>query len=124
MKKNLLSLLMICPILITGCGGEEDEEGGEGGGTNTSESTIPPASVEPLDPASLKIRFHVDAKSVEGQAYKKIIAAFNRDYSKYDVKVSAAYVARTGGDSAYEKQLATDVKEGTLPDIITFESRR
>ena len=122
MKKNLLALLMVCPLLITGCNGDGEEESGDGASGSVSDSTIPPTSVEPLDPASLKIRFHVDSKSVEGQAYKKIIAAFNRDYAQYDVKVKAEYVARTGGDSAYERQLATDMKEGTLPDIITFDA--
>ena len=71
--------------------------------------------------AKLKIRFHVDIQSAEGKAYKKLVDAFNVEHSS-DIKVSASFVARTAGDSAYERQLATDMLEGTLPDIITFDA--
>ncbi|MBR0295240.1 MAG: extracellular solute-binding protein [Bacilli bacterium] len=88
------------------------------------EETLPPeeSTEEDLPSAKLTIRFHVDSQSTEGMAYKKVIDAFNKEYAKFKIKVTASYVARTAGDSAYERQLATDMQEGTLPDIITFDA--
>ena len=77
---------------------------------------------EPLSAAKLKVRFHVDERSAEGKAYKKLIEAFNKDYSSYNIKATADFVARTAGDSAYERQLAQDMMDGTLPDVITFDA--
>ena len=77
---------------------------------------------EPDGVAKLKIRFHVDSKSSEGIAYKKLVDAFNTEYSSQNIKVTASFVARTAGDSAYERQLFTDKVDGTLPDIITFDA--
>ncbi|MCR5184752.1 MAG: extracellular solute-binding protein [Bacilli bacterium] len=102
MKKTVLVLASLS-LLMTACGGSS----GEGGGTASNK---------------LKIRFHVDQKSSEGIAYKKVIDAFNAEYAKEDIKVTASFVARTAGDSAYERQLATDKSDGTLPDIITFDA--
>ena len=45
----------------------------------------------------IKIMFHVDEKSAEGQAYKKRIDAFNAAYKDQKIKASASYVARTAG---------------------------
>ena len=80
------------------------------------------SSAEGLKPAKLKIRFHVDQQSTEGMAYRKLIDSFNKEYAKFEIKVTADYVARTAGDSAYERQLATDMLDGTLPDVITFDA--
>ena len=107
MKKSLLMLLAV-PFLLIGCkggvgGSDEDDLDGAGSG-------------------KLKIRFHVDAKSSEGIAYKRIIDAFNTEFSSEGLKVTPSFVARTSGDSAYERQLSTDLLEGTLPDIITFDA--
>ena len=106
MKKTLLALLGVS-LLLVGCGGNNPGEGGEGEGTTSGK---------------LKIRFHVDSKSSEGIAYKKVIDAFNNEYASEGIKVTPSFVARTAGDSAYERQLSTDMLEGTLPDIITFDA--
>lgn len=109
MKKKLMTLaLAVTSLLLVACGGHSSEEGEGGGGGGGV--------------AKLKIRFHVDSKSAEGVAYKKVVDAFNTEYSSQNIKVTASFVARTGGDSAYERQLATDKLEGTLPDIITFDA--
>ncbi len=100
MKKYILPLLFIS-LLLTGC---------------------QQSSGDYSDNSKLKIRFHVDAKSSEGIAYKKLIDAFNKEYASEGLKVTAAFVARSAGDSNYEKQLSTDKLEGTLPDIITFDA--
>ena len=107
MKKSALLLTLLSTLLVTSCGDIGSEGGDNPGG---SENT------------KLKIRFHVDGKSSEGIAYKKLVDSFNNEYAKENIKVTASFVARTAGDSAYERQLATDVLEGTLPDIITFDA--
>ena len=91
-------------------------------GTSSTSSEESSSSEEGLQPAKLKIRFHVDAQSTEGTAYRKLIDAFNKEYAKYEIRVTADYVARTAGDSAYERQLATDMLDDTLPDVITFDA--
>ena len=109
MKKSLLSLLVV-PFLLMGCnlfgGGEseEDDPNSEAGKKN------------------IKIRFHVDTKNVEHDGYDKVITEFNNAHAKDGVKVTASYVARTGTNSQYELQLAKDMEDGTLPDIITFDA--
>ena len=107
MKKTikLLSLLMIATTLVS-CGGSPD-------GTSESGSGAV---------ATIKVRFHVDKKSAEGQAYQKVVDAFNRDYSAQNLKAQASFVARTPGDSNYEKELSANLIAGTLPDIITFDA--
>ena len=129
MKRSLLALLLAGTFALTGCfggGGDDSQGGGGGGGNNSSQGggSNPDTSVShgPMEAAKLKIRFHVDSKSKEGIAYKKLIDAFNKEYASYDIKVTADFVARTAGDSAYERQLATDMMDGTLPDIITFDA--
>ena len=112
MKKSLLALL-VTPLLLASCslfggGGDEDDAAND---PNSAEGK-----------KRLTIRFHVDSKSTEAAGYKKVIDAFNTDHAKDDIKVTAAFVARTSGDSAYERQLATDQLDGTLPDIITFDA--
>ena len=114
MKKSLVLSLLGVSLLLAGCNGKAGDffKVDEGGGIEEEEG----------GGAKLKIRFHVDSRSSEGVAYKKIIDAFNAEYASEDIKVTASFVARTAGDSAYERQLATDVMEGTLPDIITFDA--
>ena len=106
--KKITGLTMLSVILaLTACGG--------GGGGDD------PAGGETDGVAKIKIRFHVDSKSSEGVAYKKLVDAFNIEF-KDEIKVTPSFVARTAGDSAYERQLSTDMVEGSLPDIITFDA--
>ena len=105
MKKILGVLSLI--FVLTACGGL-------GGGGD-------PADDETDGVAKLKIRFHVNETTKEGIAYKKLINSFNTEYAN-QIKVTASYVARTAGDSAYEDQLLTDYMKGKLPDIITFDA--
>lgn len=110
MKKSILALSVLS-MLMTACGG------GSKGGTEPE-----PTGTAPAKQTVLKIRFHVDEKSTEGIAYKKLVTAFNTEFSSEGLKVNATYVARTAGDSAYERALAKDRLDGTLPDIITFDA--
>ena len=105
MKKSVLFLLIGSCLLMTACSGNGGDGSEETGGT-----------------IKLKIRFHVDSKSTEGIAYQKLIDAFNREYASENIKANPSFVARTSGDSNYERQLYTDMLEGTLPDIITFDA--
>ena len=112
MKK--IALLGFIPFLCFMFACSNSSIGGETGGDgddNASGDTI-----------KLKIRFHVDSKSAEGIAYKKLVDSFNTEYSSQNIKATASFVARTAGDSAYERQLFTDMQDGTLPDIITFDA--
>ena len=109
MKKIIKVTLQVCLLLLTALslfacgGGEEDEVDQEGN-------------------KIVKIMFHVNESSAEGQAYKKRIAAFNLAYKDQKIKASAQYVARTTGASQYEVDLTNRKLEGTLPDIITFDA--
>lgn len=108
MKKSLLALLLI--PLIASCsmfGGGDDEESDPNSEAGSKKLTI---------------RFHVDAQSTEAKGYKKIIDAFNTEKASEGIKVTASFVARTGSNDAYDRQLATDMIDGTLPDIITFDA--
>ena len=73
------------------------------------------------DNSKLTIRFHVDIESTEGMAYDQIIKSFNRENGE-GITVTAKFVARSAGDSTYDTQLAKDKRNGTLPDIITFDA--
>ena len=70
----------------------------------------------------VKILFHVDEKSTEGQAYKKRIEAFNAAYKDKKIKASATYKARSAGATGYETELLNNQVDGTLADIITFDA--
>lgn len=111
MKKIVLLSVIPLMCLLAACNSSSGEGGGGGGGGGGSGET-----------AKLKIRFHVDSKSSEGIAYKKLVDSFNTEYSSQNIKVTASFVARTAGESAYEQQLFTDSVNGTLPDIITFDA--
>ena len=60
MKKLVLPALMAA-LLLTGC------------------KAIGGGSADYSDNSKLKIRFHVDAKSAEGMAYKKLVDGFNKE---------------------------------------------
>ena len=110
--KKLLLLGIVPMLLLSACGssGGGDIEGEGWDGSETGEV------------AKLKIRFHVDSKTSEGIAYKKLVDAFNTEYASKNIKVTASFVTRTAGDSAYERELYNNMIDGTLPDIITFDA--
>ena len=70
----------------------------------------------------VKIMFHVDKSSTEGQAYQKRIDAFNAAYKDKGIKAQAIFKARSAGASGYETELLNNQLEGTLADIITFDA--
>lgn len=70
----------------------------------------------------VKIMFHVDKSSTEGQAYQKRISAFNAAYKDKQIKAQAIFKARSAGASGYETELQNNQIEGTLADIITFDA--
>lgn len=109
MKKLLTSILTIMLALVTAfsvtaCGGTNDD------GKDKDGNTI------------VKIMFHVDKSSTEGQAYQKRINAFNAAYKEQKIKASAIFKARTTGASGYETELTNNQLEGTLADIVTFDA--
>lgn len=124
MKKLLLSLtsLMLVIVMmfgITACtpgsgSGNNVDGTGDGGGeappTDSDGNTI------------VKIMFHVDKTSTEGQAYQKRINAFNAAYKDKGIKAQAIFKARSAGASGYETELQNNQLEGTLADIITFDA--
>lgn len=103
--KTLGAVLMASAMLLSAnCGGGEEPTVDKDGNT------------------IIKIMFHVNESSVEGQAYKKRINAFNEAYKDQKIKASASYKARTTGASDYETNLNNMKMDGTLPDIITFDA--
>ena len=113
MKKlltSITSLLLIAMMLfgMVACvgGGTVDEELP----TDAEGNTI------------IKIMFHVDKSSTEGQAYQKRIDAFNAAYKDQKIKAQAVFKARSAGASGYETELLNNQLEGTLADIITFDA--
>ena len=108
MKKSLLALLGVTTLLV-GC-----KLGGKGGDENDPNSEA--------GSKKLSIRFHVDESSAEGQGYKKLIDQFNTDHAADEIMVTPDFKARSDGDIGFENDLATDMSEGTLPDIITFDA--
>ena len=111
MKKILTSIISIMLVLsmmfgMTACG---DDNGGE---------TVVDAEGNTI----VKIMFHVDKSSTEGQAYQKRINAFNAAYKDKKIKAQAIFKARSAGASGYETELLNNQLEGTLADIITFDA--
>ena len=88
-----------------------------GGGSNTEEPTV-----DADGNTIVKIMFHVDKSSTEGQAYQKRIDAFNAAYKDKKIKAQAIFKARSAGASGYETELQNNQLEGTLADIITFDA--
>lgn len=117
MKFGKFITLLLPAFLLASCGGgttSGDDFSGNDFGNDSENQTI--------TNKNLKIMFHVDAKSAEGQAYKKRIDAFNTAYKDNGIKVSAIYKARTTGAGSYETELSNMQLEGTLPDIVTFDA--
>ena len=119
MKKLLTSLtsLMLVVVMLfgmTACfGGNNDDGPGLGGEEPT---------VDAEGNTIVKIMFHVDKSSTEGQAYQKRINAFNTAYKDQKIKAQAIFKARSAGASGYETELQNNQLEGTLADIITFDA--
>ena len=117
MKKLLLSITSIMLVVImlfgmTSCfGGNID---------GTGDGDTPPTDAE--GNTIVKIMFHVDKSTTEGQAYQKRINAFNAAYKDQRIKAQAIFKARTTGASGYETELQNNQLEGTLADIITFDA--
>ena len=111
MKKRLtligsIVLAVIMLFAMVACDNPDD-----GGGTTDKDgNTI------------VKIMFHVNSTSTEGQAYKKRVDAFNAAYKDQKIKAQAIFKARTAGASGYETELLNNQLEGTLADIITFDA--
>ncbi len=116
MKKLLTSItslmlaivMLIGMISMTACGNT-----GTGGGE---------PAVDAEGNTIVKIMFHVDKSSTEGQAYQKRINAFNQAYKDQKIKAQAIFKARSAGASGYETELLNNQLEGTLADIITFDA--
>ena len=97
-KKVLLVPLAAMTLSLVGCG-EPD--------------------VDYTDNTRLTMRVHVDEGSEEGNGYKEIITAFNRE-NNGKIRVDLEFVARSGG--IYETQLDNDKRKNTLPDLFTFDA--
>ena len=117
MKKILASItaMMLALVMVfsmVACSGGGNGGGGEDGdvATDAEGNTI------------VKIMFHVDKSSTEGQAYQKRINAFNAEYKDQKIKAQAIFKARSAGASGYETELLNNQLEGTLADIITFDA--
>ena len=117
MKRLLTSItsMLLVIIMLFGmiaCNGT----GNVGGGGDET----PPTDSE--GNTIVKIMFHVDKSSTEGQAYQKRINAFNATYKDQKIKAQAIFKARSAGASGYETELQNNQLEGTLADIITFDA--
>ena len=113
MKKFLASItsLMLVVIMLFGMTACNNGNGESAAGeTDKDGNTI------------VKIMFHVDKSSTEGQAYQKRIDAFNAAYKDKGIKAQPIFKARTTGASTYETELTNSKKSGTLADIITFDA--
>lgn len=112
MKKFLTSIisLMLVFMMMFGMMSCTGGEGGEELPTDEEGNTI------------VKIMFHVDKSSTEGQAYQKRIDAFNAAYKDQKIKAQAIFKARSAGASGYETELLNNQVDGTLADIITFDA--
>ena len=113
MKKlltSMTSILLIIMMLLgmVACG--DEGSGGDEPQVDSEGNTI------------VKIMFHVDKSSTEGQAYQKRINAFNAAYKDKKIKAQAIFKARSAGASGYETELQNNQLEGTLADIITFDA--
>ncbi len=118
MKKILTSItsLLLAVIMLFGMTACVDDNGGAGGAGGDAPATDAEGNT------IVKIMFHVDKSSTEGQAYQKRIQAFNAAYKDQKIKAQAIFKARSAGASGYETELQNNKIEGTLADIITFDA--
>lgn len=112
--KRLLILIISSMLILAMSFGMVACTGGEGG---TEE--LP---VDEDGSVIVKIMFHVDKSSTEGQAYQKRINAFNAAYKDKGIKAQAIFKARSAGAADYETELVNNKIDGTLADIITFDA--
>ena len=114
---SITSLLLVVIMLfgMTACFGGDGTGDGTGGGGDTP-------TVDAEGNTIVKIMFHVDKSSTEGQAYQKRIDAFNAAYKDQKIKAQYIFKARSAGASGYETELQNNQLEGTLADIITFDA--
>ena len=112
MKRFIASIISALLVVIT-LFGVTSCTGGGGGGEPT---------VDAEGNTIVKIMFHVDKSSTEGQAYQKRINAFNAAYKDQKIKAQPIFKARSAGASGYETELQNNQLEGTLADIITFDA--
>ena len=115
MKKLLTSITSMMLVVIMLFGMTACFGGGGNGGDDSS-------SVDADGNTIVKIMFHVDKSSTEGQAYLKRINAFNAAYKDQKIKAQAIFKARSAGASGYETELQNNKLDGTLADIITFDA--
>ena len=117
MKKLLCSIFSIILVFILSFGlvacGDKDNPGGGG-----DDAPVVDAEGNTI----VKIMFHVDKSSTEGQAYQKRLNAFNAAYKDRKIKAQGVFKARSAGASGYETELLNNQLEGTLADIITFDA--
>jgi len=110
MKKFLTMIIALMLAMLTlfgmvGCGG-----GGGDDGVDEDGNTV------------VKIMFHVDKSTAEGQAYLKRINAFNTAYKDQNIKAQGIFKKRDAGASSYEAELLNNQLAGTLADIVTFDA--
>ena len=103
MKKLFTSLISMILVVVmafgmTACNGGT---GGVGGG----DGEAPP--VDEDGNVIVKIMFHVDKSSTEGQAYQKRINAFNTAYKDKGIKAQAIFKARSAGASGTKQSFRT-----------------
>ena len=127
MKKllnSIISLILVFMMMfsMTACFGGEGGEGGSGGGGGAGEGGGEELPTDNEGNVIVKIMFHVDKSSTEGQAYQKRVNAFNAAYKDKGIKAQAIFKARSAGASGYETELLNNQLEGTLADIITFDA--
>lgn len=120
--KNRNLLLVATSMLLASCGG-----------SSTPAESSEPYSADSVEAVStsisyhggaqtVKILFHVDAKSVEGIAYKRRVDLFNATYASTGLRVAPTFKARTTGGTDYEQYLIALQGDGALHDIITFDA--
>ena len=105
MKKSKLLVLGLLPLLLASCNATNGE-----------------AEVDEEGNAIVKVLFHVDSKSKEGMAYKKLVDGFNREYASEKIKASATFKTRTAGGADYQAQLISAKLDDALADVITFDA--
>ena len=122
MKKLLTSFTSIILVMIMLFGMTACNIGGGDGGDGIIDDGGEDLPTDSEGNTIVKIMFHVDKSSTEGQAYQKRVNAFNAAYKDKGIKAQAIFKARSAGASGYETELQLNQTEGTLADIITFDA--